>query len=73
MLSFFTALADILGSVISMVIHVFSMILSMVQLLFSMFALLPQFLGFIPSFVGGFVMIMISISACLFIINHGSD
>lgn len=73
MIAFLQQIANIIVSVISFVVHALQMLVEIILTIPRVLLYVIQCIGYLPPFVNAIVIVSISVSVVLFILNKGSD
>lgn len=73
MFEFIQQIADIIVTVIGFVVNMFMTLIQIVLVVPRAVAYIITAVGFLPPFVASMVVISVSVSVVLFLLNHGGD
>lgn len=73
MFEFIQNIALLIANIISFVIHAFTFLLELLTSIPRALAYITGVIAVLPPFVGGVILVSVSVSVLLMIINHGGD
>ncbi len=73
MIGFLQSLADFFGSIIDFVVSIFMMIVNLFLLIPKGLTYIVTLVGYLPDFMVPVIIVSVSVSALLMVVNHGGD
>lgn len=73
MIGFFQSMADFAMSIVNFVVSLFTMIIELFLMIPKGLIYIITLIGYLPDFMKPVIIISVSVSALLMVINHGGD
>lgn len=73
MIAFLQQIANIINTVIQFIINAVQMLVAIILAIPRILLYVVQVIGYLPPFVSGIILVSVSVSVVLFILNHGGE
>lgn len=73
MIAFLQQIANIINTVIQFIINAVQMLVAIILAIPRILLYVVQVIGYLPAFVSAIILVSVSVSVVLFILNHGGE